>query len=236
MQHGWNSHYQAPRLHGRFRVTRKFLYLWGSRGAKLCPQRSWLMFNTSGAAQAYAKASAYAGRAIAESLAAILSLAFVVSLSARFAGAQAAAEYGQAVAAIGANVTGLTKRITAVPAGQKLDSTLSAPDKKSAPAPPPSEEVTGAANLRDLEHRAGKDAAKLNLKSTPAKASVLIDGRLVGRTPLLVTLAPGSYKVEMQGPRMESGKQAVELHPLESRDVELHLSAPPRYPTHIELR
>jgi hypothetical protein len=194
------------------------------------------MFITSRAAQASARASVYAGRVVAGILPVILSLAFGVFVSARLAAAQAAAEYGQAVAAIGSNATGLSKGVASAVAGQKLDSTVPATDKKSAPAPPPSEAVTAAANLRDLEHRAGKDSAKLNLKSTPAKASVLIDGKLVGRTPLLVTLAPGSYNVEMQGPRMESGKQAVELHPLESRDVELRLSAPPRYPTHIELR
>jgi hypothetical protein len=58
----------------------------------------------------------------------------------------------------------------------------------------------------------------------------------VGQTPLLISLAPGDYKIEMEGPRMELGTQQLKVVPNERREIELPLSAPPRYPSHIELQ
>lgn len=89
------------------------------------------------------------------------------------------------------------------------------------------------ANRRALEARAGHDAAKLMLRSAPNGARVQIDGRVVGKTPLLLIVAPGVYKVEMEGPHMEFGQKQVDLFPKETREVVLALES--RYPTHIEL-
>jgi hypothetical protein len=50
-----------------------------------------------------------------------------------------------------------------------------------------------------------------------------------------MSLAPGSYKVEMEGPHMEFGKQQLTLSAKETREIELHLSAAPRYPSRITL-
>ena len=175
------------------------------------------------------------GCAILKGVPAIVLPAFLILLSAHPAEAQATAEYGHAVAGAAANVTGLAKQVdSALSTGKKPGSTLP-PDKSSGAAPPTGAALV-AANRRALEQRAGKDAAKLTLKSIPAKASVRIDGKTVGLTPLLLTLAPGAYKVEMEGPRMELGKQQVELRPQETREVELRLSSAPRYPTHIRLQ
>jgi hypothetical protein len=165
----------------------------------------------------------------------IVLLALLIFLSARPAAAQAAAEYGNAVAGAGTNLTGLTKKIDSTVSPDKKPGSTLLPDKKSGSAAPTGEALV-AANRRALEQRAGKDAAKLTLKSMPAKASVRIDGKTVGQTPLLLTLAPGTYKVEMEGPRMEFGKQQVDLRPQETREVELLLSRAPRYPTHIRLQ
>jgi hypothetical protein len=164
----------------------------------------------------------------------IVVLAFLMFLSARAAAAQGVAEYGLAVAGVGANVTAITKKIdSAMPTAKPLASTLPA-DKKSGTAAP-MVEAPDAANRRALEKLAGKDAAKLTLKSVPAKASVRIDGKPVGETPLLLALAPGAHNVEMEGPRMELGKKQVDLHPQEAREVELVLSPAPLYPTYIQL-
>jgi len=176
-----------------------------------------------------------ARRALLKGLLGTALLAFLIILSARVAPAQAAAEYGNAVAGAGTGLTGLAKKIdSALPPGKKPDSSVS-PENKPGTEPPTGEALI-AANRRALEQRAGKDAAKLTLKSAPAKASVRIDGKTVGLTPLLLTLAPGTYKVEMEGPRMEFGKQQVNLRPQETREVELRLSSAPRYPTHIRLQ
>ena len=151
------------------------------------------------------------------------------------AAAQAAVEYGHIVTGSSTGLAGLSN---------KINSTL-APDKKSASvqtidtqpgAATATESDLQDANRRALEQRAGKDAAEISLKSAPAKAIVRIDGKPVGQTPLLISLAPGDYKLEMEGPRMELGKQLLKVVPNERREIELPLSAPPRYPSHIELQ
>jgi hypothetical protein len=95
-------------------------------------------------------------------------------------------------------------------------------------------EENEAANRKALEYQAGKNAAKLMLRSVPDKSSVRIDGRPVGKTPLLLIVQPGTYIVEMEGgPRMEYGRRQVDLLPKESREVALNLQ--PRYPAAISL-
>jgi hypothetical protein len=152
--------------------------------------------------------------------------------------AQAAVEYGHVATGSSASSAGLSKL------SNKINSTLS-PDKKPGSiqtidkqpqAATAAENNPADANRRALEQGAGKDAAKLTLKSAPAKAMVRIDGKPVGQTPLLISLAPGVYKIEMEGPRMEFGKQQLNLGPNETREIELPLSAAPRYPSHIELQ
>lgn len=177
------------------------------------------------------------GRMVAATATAIALLAFV---SARPAAAQATIEYGHVATGSSAGVARL---------GSKVNSSLS-PDKKSASVPASRKRAAGAtgaeddrdensievANRRALEQRAGQNAAKLSFKSVPANAVVRIDGKPVGLTPLLMSLAPGTYQVEMEGPRMEFGKQQLTLGAKETRDIELRLAAPPRYPTHITLQ
>ena len=85
------------------------------------------------------------------------------------------------------------------------------------------------ANRQALEQRAGQDAGKLLLRSTPTGAQVWIDGALVGNTPMLLIVAPGKYRVEMRGQRLEHAERAVGLLPHET--VELALPLVPRYPT-----
>lgn len=144
-------------------------------------------------------------------------LAFLVSLGAGPAAAQAAAEYGHAVAAAGASST-------------KAQPTKNAGIAHLAVRAGEDPEV---ANRRALEQRAGKDAARLTVKSVPTKALVWIDGKVIGHTPLLLTLAPGNYKIEMEGARMEFAQRQVNLLPQEAREVVLSLEA--HYPTHVRL-
>jgi hypothetical protein len=168
-----------------------------------------------------------------------VAIALLVLSSARPAAAQAAIEYGHIATSSSAGLSGLSN---------KINSTLS-PDKKTVsvgtPEVTPDKQLAAVtdtapnpqdANRRSLEQRAGQDAAKLTFKSVPAKAVVRIDGKPVGHTPLSMSLAPGNYSVEMEGPRMEFGKQQLNLHASESRELELRLSTPPRYPSHIELQ
>jgi hypothetical protein len=89
-------------------------------------------------------------------------------------------------------------------------------------------------NRRALEQRAGKDAAKLLLQSVPSGAEISIDGMFVGRTPLLLIVPPGTYKVEMRGQRAEYGERLVGLFPNETQQLVLTLAL--RYPAKITLR
>jgi hypothetical protein len=89
-------------------------------------------------------------------------------------------------------------------------------------------------NRRTLEQRAGKDSAKLLLQSIPSEALTYIDGAFVGRTPLLLIVPPGKYKVEMRGKREEFGERLVGLLPNETQQLALTLAV--RYPASITVR
>lgn len=166
-----------------------------------------------------------------------MAIALVLFLSCP-AAAQAAVEYGHIATGSSAGSAGLSKlsnKIGSVLSPDKKPGSVQTVDKQPGVATA-TESNPADANRRALEQVAGKDAAKLTLKSAPAKAMVRIDGKPVGQTPLLISLAPGVYKIEMEGPRMEFGKQQLNLSPNETRELELPLSAAPRYPSHIELQ
>jgi len=67
------------------------------------------------------------------------------------------------------------------------------------------------------------------LRSVPSGAQVWIDGALVGNTPMLLIVAPGKYRVQIRGQRLEYAERAVALLPRET--VELAVPLVPRYPT-----
>jgi hypothetical protein len=90
------------------------------------------------------------------------------------------------------------------------------------------------ANRRALEKQAGENAGKLLLRSVPSTAQVWIDGAFVGNSPMLLLLAPGKYRVELRGQRMEYAVRVVDLLPRETREIALTLAA--RYPTRASVR
>ncbi len=88
-----------------------------------------------------------------------------------------------------------------------------------ASAGPPPEET----NRKSLEASAGKDASKLLLRATPVEGQIWVNGKVVGKTPLLLVLAPGKYQVEMRGSRGQTGKRSVDLLPRETRELAVKL-------------
>jgi hypothetical protein len=94
----------------------------------------------------------------------------------------------------------------------------------------PADEV----NRNALEQRAGSDGGKLLLRSVPNGAQVFVDGAIVGRTPLLLIVAPGKYKIQMRGQRQEFGERAVGLAAKETQEISLTLAA--RYPERVAAR
>jgi len=97
-----------------------------------------------------------------------------------------------------------------------------------APSGPPAEEV----NRKHLEENAGPNAGKLFLRSLPDRAIVFINGKIVGKTPLLLVVPPGKYEVEMRGPRQGNGSQSVGLLPKEMQTVVIKLKE--RYPSTVQ--
>lgn len=97
-----------------------------------------------------------------------------------------------------------------------------------ASAGPPAQEI----NVREFQAGAGKDAGKVLLRATPAAAQIWINGKIVGKTPLLLVLAPGKYEVEMRGARGETGKSTVDLLPRETRELLVKLQS--LYPARVK--
>ena len=167
----------------------------------------------------------------------IWQLALLSFVAVRFAGAQAAGEYAGAVSSMG--LVGVGTAAPQVP--EKLPFTAAAqsgskqqPGSQSKHLPARNGEPVDVKNRRELEKQAGKDAGKLLVRSDPAKASVWIDGKLVGDTPILLVLAPGQYKVELRGSRLESAQDRVDLLPGETREIVIKLEQ--RYPAQVRLR
>ena len=143
----------------------------------------------------------------------------------------ASSAYSQAVAeSAGATSVSATAassaKATTMPKLPATGASSSSPHLIASSAPAP--EVT---NRKMFEDRAGRDAGKLLLRATPVEAQIWIDGKIVGKTPMLLVLAPGKYEIEMRGARGQTGKRSVDLLPRETRELAVKLA--PLYPGHV---
>lgn len=89
-------------------------------------------------------------------------------------------------------------------------------------------------NRRHLEQNSGKHAGKVLFRSVPTGAEIFVNRLLVGKTPLLMFLAPGKYEIEMRGSREESGHHELALTPNQTETMVINLNQ--RYPTDISLQ
>lgn len=141
--------------------------------------------------------------------------------------AQAAAE------AAGASSVSATMASQAKPPAFATTPATDKPEKQAhlpLPSGPPPEVV----NRRNLEQHAGRDAAKLLVRSDPTGSQVWINSAFVGSTPMMLVLAPGKYNLELRGPRQEFAARTVDLLPRETREVAPTLTA--HYPTKVIIR
>ena len=158
-----------------------------------------------------------------------LLLLFVVScvLSIPSARGQAAAEAAGATSVAGSAASqAKPPAFSITPAGDSQGK----PGHLPLPVGPPPEVI----NRRNLEQHAGRDAAKLLLRSNPARSQVWINSAFVGSTPMLLVLAPGKYHLELRGPRQEFASSSVDLLPRETRELAPTLTA--HYPTRVIIR
>lgn len=170
-----------------------------------------------------------------------LSLLLVLASSCLYA--QAAAEYGGATSGIAGSISrsNMMNKV-AVPdltanGGDKSSVIMSQPIRTDGANPKyifdSMKQGSVAENRKVLEEQAGKNAAKLMLRSTPTHADVKIDGKPVGKTPILLVLPPGQYDVAMNGPRMDHAEQEIDLLPNETREFLLPLKQ--LYPTTVKI-
>jgi hypothetical protein len=120
--------------------------------------------------------------------------------------------------------------VVAAPTGLPASLPVSNPAFLATPDGPPADQL----NRKALEQRAGKDAARLLLQSVPTDARIYIDGTLMGRTPLLLLVPPGKYRVEIRGQREEFGERDIELSPNETQRVAVPLAL--RYPRSVSVQ
>lgn len=187
------------------------------------------------------------GRLAAKLLWRSVGFSFLLVLAASCAFAQAAAEYGSTTSGVASSLKSfnLMNKVkfpsttnTDSSAGSKGTVIMSHPSNNPGVNPnyiyDTMTKGSVAANRKALEQRAGKNAAKLMLRSTPTDAYVKINGKPVGRTPLLLIVPPGQYKVAMDGKRMEHAERKVDLMPKETREYSLKLKQV--YPTQVEIQ
>ena len=88
-------------------------------------------------------------------------------------------------------------------------------------------------NRRSLAQNAGTDASKLLVRSTLPESSIWIEGKPVGKAPMLLIVPPGKYRIELVGPHAERNSCVVALLPRETRELTLKLLT--RYPARVTM-
>lgn len=85
------------------------------------------------------------------------------------------------------------------PAGGAIASTPAPPSMALTPKAPPAKAPTPAPPAPKKDHSASsvetREAALLDVSSTPPKADIYVDERLSGQTPSTIILMPGDYKI-----------------------------------------
>ena len=151
--------------------------------------------------------------------------------------AQDTVEYGSAAASSAAKTTSISKALkpmtTVMPSASKTAPAASGKTVSpflTIPTGPPAD----VANRMALEKKAGKDAAKILLRSTPTGARVWLNGEFVGSTPLLLIVPPGKYRVKMADARLDSAEKELGVLLHETREMTLPLAV--RYPASVSIR
>lgn len=161
-------------------------------------------------------------------------LGFIAAVCGSQGWAQATAETAAATSAVGVSAT--TAKDKAKPSNKPEKKGISKGDRASAFLPflLRNELSVERDNRRKLEARTNQDGAILVLRSSPDSGQVWVNGKAVGSTPLLLTLRPGSYSIEVEDRRMRMVSDKVNLLPKERRIYVVHLKQ--RYPTEIRLK
>lgn len=149
----------------------------------------------------------------------------VVSESSR---AQSAAEHASVVSKTSTIKPGSVSPQPSFPAAP------AAAAKEPSHLPVQSAAATILTNRRALEGKAGKDSAKLLIRSEPPGAQTWVNDLYVGATPVLLILPPGSFQLKLLGRESGFTEQRINLLAREQRTALVVL--PSRYATSVRLR
>ena len=144
------------------------------------------------------------------------------------AAAQSAAEYASTVAKTSSIKPPATSPTIVFP------QSASAKQKSAHLTAREDRETLELTNRKLLEEQAGKEAGKLLIRSVPSEADVWIEELEVGKTPLLLTLHPGTYVVKVRALGTSVAEQRVGILAKKSHEVVVQLRV--RYPAQIRLR
>ena len=98
------------------------------------------------------------------------------------------------------------------------------------PSGPPADEV----NRKKFEESARKNAGKVLFRSVPSGASIFLNHLFVGRTPLLLFVAPGKYDVQIRDEGERSVRRALAVAPKQSQTMVIGMKQ--QYPSSVSLR
>jgi len=167
-----------------------------------------------------------------------LAFSFFVAMAGGFAYGQAAAEYGAGMSGLATSISGtnLMKnvKVPVLPTGNSsviMSKPTANAEANSKYIFDSMKQGSVAANREALEQAAGQDAAKLMLRSNPTDAFVKINGKAVGKTPILLVVPPGRYDVTLDGKRMDHAEQKIDLLPKETREFLIPLKQ--QFPTEV---
>jgi PEGA domain len=156
----------------------------------------------------------------------ILTICVLLGLGAHIARAQAMAEAGM-VTSNSSTAASATKSNSSTPANSPARPSSQHLLAKTGPPPPD-------VNRKEFEDNAGQNAGKVLFRSAPDGAEIFVNDLIVGRTPLLMMLAPGNYKIEMRGPRGETGHAAIGVLAKETQTIKITLKQ--RYPSSVSAK
>lgn len=151
----------------------------------------------------------------------VIGLSFVPAVSARVPPLKSVATtITKAFHRVGALVSGPKAKAPAQPSAK-----AKAPTKKASPAQPSSKAKAPAPKAT------AKPVATLSVavKSTPAGATIQLNGRTVGKTPMTLKVAPGTYTVTISQPGYVTMTRYVTVKPgkMASVNVTLVAATPP---------
>jgi hypothetical protein len=139
--------------------------------------------------------------------------------------AQAAVEYGGATSVSAGAVSAKPGVFTPGAGGSVNHSVFLAK-----PSGTPPEQL----NREWFAKQAGKEGAQLTIDATPAQTSVWIDGKFVGKAPLMLTLAAGKHHLSLLGPRQEHAERDVNI--VGGKNDRLTIRLQETYPSAVAIR